>query len=70
MDDELLLFGDAEVSVGAAVNAQTVISIRDAQRKSLPRELPVDSVEWEAAALEFAKDTDRVSTGESNQSYC
>jgi len=68
MDSELPFFGDADLSAQASAVAQTVISIRTAQSKSLPRDLPVGSLEWETAALEFARDIERVLAGESDQS--
>ena len=66
MDDELTLFGDGELAAQVAVLAQTVISIRIARAKTLPRDLPLDSLEWEAAALKFARDVERVLAGESD----
>ena len=63
MGDESLFYGDAEVTARATVLAQTVISIRTAQGKSLPSNFPVGSVEWEAAEIEFAEDINRVLAG-------
>ncbi|WP_438396944.1 hypothetical protein [Caballeronia sp. DA-9] len=67
MDSELPLFGDADLSAKASALAQTVISIRSAQGKSLPRDLLLGSLEWETAALEFVRDVERVLAGESDQ---
>ncbi|SAL50416.1 hypothetical protein AWB64_05334 [Caballeronia sordidicola] len=66
MDSGLPLFGDAELTAQANALAQTVISIRTAQGKSLPRDLPVGSLEWETTALEFVRDIERVLEGGSD----
>lgn len=64
MDSELPLFGDAELTAQATALAETVVAIRIAQGKTIPRDLPVDSPDWETIALEFAKDVERVLTAE------
>ena len=64
MDSELPLFGDAELTAQATALAETVIALRIARGKSLPRNLPVDSLDWETVALDFAKDIERVLTAE------
>ena len=70
MDSDLPSFGGAALTAEATVLAETVISIRIARGKSLPRDVPVDSLEWETAALEFVKDIERVLAGESDQDQC
>lgn len=64
MNDGPMFFGDAELMAQATVLAQTVISIRTARGKSLPRDFSGESPELEAVALEFADDIVRVLAGE------
>ncbi len=58
------MFGDAELTAQATALAETVIAIRIAQGKSLRRDLPVDSLDWETVAFEFAKEIERVLAAE------
>ncbi|AMM14695.1 hypothetical protein AX768_11920 [Burkholderia sp. PAMC 28687] len=64
MNDGAMFFGDAELMAEAMVLAQTVISIRTARGKRLPRDFSSESPELEAVALEFADDIVRVFAGE------
>ncbi|MDP9158564.1 MAG: hypothetical protein M3O74_30510 [Pseudomonadota bacterium] len=67
MDDGAMFFCDAELLAQATILAQTVVSIRTAQSKSLPRDFAGESPEWEVAALEFAQDVERVLAAGSDQ---
>ena len=40
--------------------SQSVVTIRTAQGKNVPSDFPPGSPEWQATALEFVQDIDRV----------
>jgi hypothetical protein len=61
--DDSLPDGSTPPLEEAKALSESIVTIRMAQGKNIPSDFPHGSPEWQATALEFVKDIDRVLTG-------